>query len=593
MSFTPACHTRRPHTPGSESDSQSPSPSPIQSNLPPPVFTPLPVSDRKSTTQNTNTNASTGFVLLCRPRSMGTLIYLFTRLFRFPPYDAEPNPFFVDPSMDHRMFQQMMEQTDRLIHGFSPDLSSSPSFYPLTQISRTNLRNFESPAPGNPLHSTMVHSPQPQYPSSRSLSTSVSTSTFPGFEVLGLNPSSSDIHSILPPSQQSSAGPEIPPHPVEVPSNSNVRPQSGHGSLAYIRGRTPAPPTSAAIYIGFPFHPNPARSGFFEPNVPISSPTPRLSDLLRAITSLGRVCSEVLNEICAQPTSANYRVAWSRTMVEVHDSTYSAIVHGYYEVGALHESVQSSAALIPCADHNNTSRCIFGWNGLDLVTPLFVLYVFPERVPAPAAAQQPIILQPATGHQRRSDTPAPPTGNADSIALAPFLPKLLRATVILDESFTTEGFQLTALLNSDYKSAYLQIRQALIINSIFLRRPASLFDLKRMDIALWAGFKPRTWVNMWTYATDARGILILLQNRASSDDVVGEQSIDIIQKERALREFLQGCFQAELLPTTWAVACGPVTYSMGQAVNPFREILKTYLPAVKLAQLKKLPFTTV
>ncbi|KAJ7181958.1 hypothetical protein C8R46DRAFT_1313688 [Mycena filopes] len=378
--------------------------------------------------------------------------------------DSEPNPFVVAPGSSHGFeldgttLQELLAQTDELIQNSyrDPTLSSSPDPYPLTRVSDAHFNPRATPA--------ILHSPQARYPASHSFHSSTSASTggfrlVPAFQTpatVDTNPfaaprSPPDISDGTQPGQPLSDGTLLPPR----------------GSLAYIRGRTPAPATTAAIYIGFPSHINPARRGFLESRVAIASATPLLCDLLAAVRGLDSICGEALNDICIRPDCADFRVACSRTMVEVHDPAYAAVANGFREVGGLVEHLRNSSTVrIEAAGHNETSRVAFRHHQIDLAIPFFVLYIFSVNISpattAPTTSLQPVV---APRHGSRSQTPAvdPSSSSGDVVALPSFLPKLLKATLLLDKHFSNEGAELTALLKRGYKSAYLQIRQALVI----------------------------------------------------------------------------------------------------------------------------------
>ncbi|KAJ7886476.1 hypothetical protein B0H14DRAFT_2563409 [Mycena olivaceomarginata] len=100
----------------------------------------------------------------------------------------------------------------------------------------------------------------------------------------------------------------------------------------------------------------------------------------------------------------------------------------------------------------------------------------------------------------------------------------------LHRHFIQDGFRLSALERSQYGSAYLQIRQALVIET-------------------WAGIKPGTYGNNRTFATIAGAALQFLRHRNAAD--VQAQSSDVRLKEAHFRDFLGGCFAHDLLPDDW------------------------------------------
>ncbi|KAJ7756659.1 hypothetical protein B0H16DRAFT_1721724 [Mycena metata] len=190
-----------------------------------------------------------------------------------------------------------------------------------------------------------------------------------------------------------------------------------------------------------------------------------------------------------------------------------SLANGFREVRALRDHLQNSNHVLARASHNNTSIQMFGSHTLDIDTPLFVFYIYPANVPppAPTAPQLPLqnALLPAAAAGSRSRTPAHPSTPSEAQYLLTFRPKLLRATVFLDEKFQPEAVDLAILREANYGSAYLQIREALIIEQIF--RTCSNRGLIRLDIAVWAGVNANTYSNQLTYARDARATLRLLR----------------------------------------------------------------------------------
>ncbi|KAJ6620926.1 hypothetical protein B0H10DRAFT_2215667 [Mycena sp. CBHHK59/15] len=58
---------------------------------------------------------------------------------------------------------------------------------------------------------------------------------------------------------------------------------------------------------------------FPEPNISVASATPFLSDLIRTLRSLTSPAGNIFNDICSMLGTTPFHVAWSKSMVEVHD----------------------------------------------------------------------------------------------------------------------------------------------------------------------------------------------------------------------------------------------------------------------------------
>ncbi|KAJ7025219.1 hypothetical protein C8F04DRAFT_1129320 [Mycena alexandri] len=523
-----------------------------------------------------------------------------TSIFTFPPPIVDPsaNPFF-DPAA----YNQFFEEAQHLIQSQS-SYSSSPSVaFPLTRMEGGS---------GSLTPSQALYSPQARYPSG-STSTSTTASAFgcgfgPAFPVATSSPRQGDNPIVtLPHNPPLTSPPRQSGDNSTLISHHNMLGPAGppRGSLAYIRTLTPAPLRPVAVYLGFPFQQNPARRGFFETDVHVVSHTPLVSDLLRAVRGLGRISDQVLGPICVDSQSEDIRVACSQSMVEVHEMDsnlhvepamraptprndepgrlWFSLANGFREVGALRDHLQNSNHVLAPASHNTTSIQTFGSHTLDIDTPLFVLYIYPANVPAPAVPQLPLqnALLPAAAGGSRSRTPAHPSTPSEAQYLLTFLPKLLRATVFLDEKLQPEAVDLAILREANYGSAYLQIREALIIEQIF--RTCSNRGLIRLDIAVWAGVNANTYSNQLTYARDARATLRLLRTRTAEQ--LAAQSSDVMAKEGLLKGFLNACFQAALLPKTWNIRSSNSSttkmFTVQQKVNPFKTELMPYATSRK------------
>ncbi|KAJ7429527.1 hypothetical protein B0H11DRAFT_2300484 [Mycena galericulata] len=487
---------------------------------------------------------------------------------------------------------------------------SSPSeSFPLSTISPTQFNSFPPPvAPSTALFQSFtnsglhVHSPQAVHASpSRSGSLSAAGSSSFGFSLAfdrnsgfaGFDhQSSSSTPSSAPitpaadgfhPFQANVVPPRVEDAPLIIADNGlrgilSPPPQRnpGRGSLDYLRARivTPAPPSdSAAVYIGFPNHGQPTRRTFFEPRVPVSSPTPYLMDLIRSLRSLASPAGTILNDICASLSVAGFNVAWSKTMVEVHDVTYTSVTTGYREVGNLRDQLRGSRVVLSPANHNETSTSTFQNYDVPLEMPFFVLYVFPQEpvpssiIPAQLGRFAPIELN----SRSRSNTPAP------GMTQPPFLFSLLRITKALDERYTPDGDELHSLLEARYGTAYLQIRQALIIERVFTRAKTHVAKLTIDDVAAWAGLKPKTYGNNRTFAISARATLQCLRARLNSPEA-SAQSRDNRQKDSNLKDFLGKCFSPDLLTGDWQSAdasAGDLTVG-GAAVVDVKERIRPF-----------------
>ncbi|KAJ7442385.1 hypothetical protein B0H11DRAFT_2348197 [Mycena galericulata] len=497
---------------------------------------------------------------------------------------------------------------------------SSPSeSFPLSTISPTQFNSFPPPvAPSTALFQSFtnsglhVHSPQAVHASpSRSGSLSAAGSSSFGFSLAfdrnsgfaGFDhQSSSSTPSSAPitpaadgfhPFQANVVPPRVEDAPLIIADN-GLRgipcppPQRnpGRGSLDYLRARivTPAPPSdSAAVYIGFPNHGQPTRRTFFEPRVPVSSPTPYLMDLIRSLRSLASPAGTILNDICASLSVAGFNVAWSKTMVEVHDVTYTSVTTGYREVGNLRNQLRGSRVVLSPANHNETSTSTFQNYDVPLETPFFVLYVFPQATQSDQIRKQepvPSSIIPAQlgrfapielNSRSRSNTPAP------GMTQPPFLFSLLRITKALDERYTPDGDELHSLLEARYGTAYLQIRQALIIERVFTRAKTHVAKLTIDDVAAWAGLKPKTYGNNRTFAISARATLQCLRARLNSPEA-SAQSRDNRQKDSNLKDFLGKCFSPDLLTGDWQSAdasAGDLTVG-GAAVVDVKERIRPF-----------------
>ncbi|KAJ7601526.1 hypothetical protein B0H17DRAFT_1155277 [Mycena rosella] len=308
----------------------------------------------------------------------------------------------------------------------------------------------------------------------------------------------------------------------------------------------------AAVYIEFPNHANPARRSFLEPQVSVTSSTPYLGDLIRTLRNLQSPVGIILNEICSGLATNSFHVAWSRTLVEVHDASYSSLATGYREVGALRHQLQESNVVLDPA-------------------PSGLASIPHDQHLAPAAAGP-------SQTRSRSQTPVP------AVAHAQFLRSVLKVSKALDARYSQDGARLHDLLGHGYGAAYLQIWQALIIEGVYTQAKSdpTLSGLTIRDVAAWAGLKPKTYLNNRTLATNARATLQWLRARVGSPDTMA-LSPDLVKKEKNLREFLGKCFSPELLAGDWRNAeSSEENLKVGDATaSGLVEMIRSFDAAVK------------
>ncbi|KAJ7809489.1 hypothetical protein B0H14DRAFT_2608072 [Mycena olivaceomarginata] len=247
---------------------------------------------------------------------------------------------------------------------------------------------------------------------------------------------------------------------------------------------SPAPQSDLAplpVYIGFPLSDHPTRCNFFEPAIPVSSRTPLLSDLLGALRSANTPVSQILNHVCAGLDGTPFHIAWSKLMLEVHEPGYCAVVP------------------VPVAPTVSLPHA---------------------RTPAVRAPQSR-----SRSHTLLHLRPMP--------SMADVLSSILKTSLALDQHFLADGFRLAELLDSNYGTAYLQIRQALLIESVYSRGRALIAQLTSHDVAAWAGIKPATYANNHTFSSDVR------------------------RREESLKDFLSRCFSVDILTSEWDAADSP------------------------------------
>ncbi|KAJ6615346.1 hypothetical protein B0H10DRAFT_1949908 [Mycena sp. CBHHK59/15] len=493
--------------------------------------------------------------------------------YRYPPYSWNGGA----ASHDHQVGDQEelldlnAEYTAMFIRlwdesgsSLSNPFSSSPS-YPLTIPENPFVSFPPGPSNSNIFSSSSAgqlnfHSPRVIYPILRTTSGMGSTFrlslAFNLSHVDMLNsahssPSASSPHNstvIEPPLH-----PRLDEPPVEPPQvNPIVQPPPWTLAAVWLWRATPAPtplqrptpapaPLQSAVYFGFPQHPHPARCNFLElVSLPLN---PSLRVVIRTLQSLEMAGSRILNEICMGLPHQVLSVAWSRTMVEGHDPTFSSLVNGFIEVGPLRNHLLTSSVVPETAQPNPTSMRSFELRGIDLDTRLFALYIFPTMArfiePAGILPQPQLSLPVAPVGRSRSHTPAP-MGTSES---AQTLAALLKIALVLDKHYLEDAFRLTILAEHTYGTAYLQIRQALIIERVFFAAKGNLSQLTLQDVAAWAGINPSTYVNNRTFVSSARATLQCLNARGNTA-VLANMDQAAALKEAKLRNFLAICFAA-------------------------------------------------
>ncbi|KAJ7914629.1 hypothetical protein B0H13DRAFT_1872752 [Mycena leptocephala] len=311
---------------------------------------------------------------------------------RFPPYSPSqietgnqfPPPVGVFDTFESVPLSEHDAQTYReLINEMEADgssqndFSSSPS-YPLSAIPEPPFSAFMggSSSPSIFQSSTLnsdIHSPQAVYPNSSSISSASSIFGFShAFTSHGGTPDSGTPGSIhTPPS------PLITVEVLPIPHHLLLQP------AAYLPEVSPsahspdsAPPPRGSLADMR----NPARRGFLEPSVLLHSSSPSLATVIRALRGLATPGGQFLNQICRDLADRAFDVAWSRTMVEVSDPTYSSIANGYLDVGPLRDHLQSSPVVLTSARENTTSRNTFELRNIIPGTPLFVIYIFQPEI---------------------------------------------------------------------------------------------------------------------------------------------------------------------------------------------------------------------
>ncbi|KAJ7737937.1 hypothetical protein B0H16DRAFT_1761913 [Mycena metata] len=388
---------------------------------------------------------------------------------------------------DAAMIQGFLDASEDRLNSFDFSTSSSPG----PMAAGFSAAHFSSPAAGTDFGAPIVHacsplhSPRARYPMRPLDLSNSSFSLIPGNH----SGNSSNPFLATPASQI----------PLSTPPNSNAprrTPQGdqGHQTLGVIgptlppigsmqgilrRVQTPSVPFSAAVYVGLPFYPDPMRRGFLVADVPIPSST--IGDIIRSLRSKQDGVGSIISDMCANLAAAEILVAWSKSMVEVHDPAFTATVHGYQEVVKVARAVA-----------NQTSITAFELRGIAAHTPLFVLYFFP-----------PFVQRVQLGTNHTNDTPIPspvpvfgpsrahtpaPTISAMRTALS----NMLRKDTALDEHFLQDGFRVAALLTHKFGAAYLQIRQALILENVFFLGIKTIPHLAIGDVASWGGLRPKT-----------------------------------------------------------------------------------------------------
>ncbi|KAK7059293.1 hypothetical protein R3P38DRAFT_3522187 [Favolaschia claudopus] len=363
------------------------------------------------------------------------------------------------------------------------------------------------------------------------------------------------LQPIVPPSTSAPPGPLVPPRP-------------GHGSLAVMRRTiTPSPvgPLIAAVYIGFPLEVHPAYKGFFEPSVSLRSSTPSMSALITALRNGNNMLSGYLNQVCSNLDSNPFCIAWSKTMVETNKE-FNLYENGYFALGLLRDHLNSST-LVPRASHNSVSIRTFEHFNISQERSFFVLYCFPQHLehevepradlpsPTPFVLPSSRTQTPAlAGHTTRSHTPAATS------SFSQFLSALRSNCTFLDRHFIAEASRLVKLGSAGYNTAYLHIRQVLIIQDV--------------DVAAWARIPPNTYSNNLTFASNARVLLQYLRERTTAERQALSQ--DLGEKEDGLIQFFGHFFRVEEIPDDWREAQSEVRTVGGINQADVKRIVEGY-----------------
>ncbi|KAK7006534.1 hypothetical protein R3P38DRAFT_3213831 [Favolaschia claudopus] len=359
----------------------------------------------------------------------------------------------------------------------------------------------------------------------------------------------------------------------------------GNGSLASMRRAitpTPLVPFTAAVYIGFPLELHPAYSGFFEARVTLPSSTPSIAALITALRSRNNMLSACLNEVCSNLVPKSFCIAWSKTMVETNEK-FNLCENGYFALGLLRDHLHSLIP-VPRAAHNSVSIKTFEHFNVPLESPFFVLYCFPERVenaaevPSPAAFPSSRTQTPAiAGHTARSHTPA--ATSTSGTTLRQFLSALRSNCTLLDQHFIAEAGRLVTLASAGYGTAYLHIRQVLVIQDV-VRRASRLQSRTQWqhDVAAWAGIPPKTYANNLTFAGTARVLLQYLRERSPAQRQA--LSRDIRDKEDELIRIFSYLFRAEEIPIDWRESQSTVRSVGSVSQSDLKRIIDGYtIPA--------------
>ncbi|KAJ6538345.1 hypothetical protein DFH09DRAFT_1323867 [Mycena vulgaris] len=443
----------------------------------------------------------------------------------------------------------------------SPSFSSSPPF-PLRVAS-----NFNSPTLGRDNGSPAfdVHSP-----------------------ALNLTPGLPDSSIDGGRSRDSPAGmgnlPNLDLEPA-VPLWSSPGPVApGRGSLAAMRLQASRAGSKIAVFIGLV---GAERRGFFEPNVALRATPPSLSDILRALKNgPGIGIQPLLNALCANLGQVPCRISWSRKLVELNDD-YTSVTNGYSEVGQLADHLQMSSVLVSRAEIDSVSRATFTMWQLSSDVPLYVLYIH-ESASSPANTID-SRLRSVESSRSRSHTPYPVRGSTATHPLA----VLCKIITFLDTQYLAEGFELTTLSQRRFGAAYLQVRQALVIERVFAtaREAHPEFPLTFQDVAAWAGLNPDTYANNRTFARHTRAVLQYLRFSLSVTDTQ-QESPDVRSKRVALEIFLSVFFTASLLKDDWRADASPITLEVGGArVKAVKKRTQDYPPSM-IDSYKHQPFRT-
>ncbi|KAJ7433785.1 hypothetical protein FB451DRAFT_1195883 [Mycena latifolia] len=396
---------------------------------------------------------------------------------------------------------------------------------------------------------------------------------------LGIHPGMPDLssngHREAPSVMAHVSPPPDPPVPLPIIP---APPVPGRGSLAAMRLQTARTASAAAVYVGFPSE----QRGLFEGDVQLPSASPSLSDLIRSLQNCPGI-APALNGLFSNLNNVSCTITWSRKLVEPRDgSDYTSVTTGYREAGSLADHLNTSSVVVLAAEKDDLSNQVFAMYSVAPEYPLFVIYI---------TALSPNIqrlgaVQPS---RSRSHTPGPSRTSPATSALA----LLLKIGTVLDATYIADGFELSRLQQMGFGTAYLQVRQALIIEALAEKvkdsHPGVLCTFK--DVTAWAGLKPETYANNRTFAFQARATLQYLQV-FSQTAAAQTQSVDVREKREGLAQLLSIFFADAVLGENWREDFSPSTLAAGGAqVTSVKAQIRIY-PSALVDRYRHQPFRT-